>query len=44
MRTTTSALEKEAKKFRLVINVVKTKVMTVGNGKSTGKIKLDQRK
>jgi len=31
MQTTTSALEEEAKKFKLVINVTKTKVMTVDN-------------
>jgi len=40
MQTTTSALEEEAKKFELVINVAKTKVMTVGNWKLTGKIKI----
>jgi len=37
----TSALEEEAKKFGLVINVAKTKIMTVGNWKTTGKKKLD---
>jgi len=31
MQTMTSALEEEAKKFALVINVAKTKIMTVGN-------------
>jgi len=40
MQTTTSALKEKAKKFGLVINVAKTKVMTVGIWKSTGKIKV----
>jgi len=40
MQTLTPALEEEAKKFELVINGAKTKVMTVGNWKSTGKIKV----
>jgi len=31
MQTMTSALEEEAKKFGLVNNVAKTKIMTVGN-------------
>jgi len=31
----------EAKQFGLVINVAKTKIMTVGNWKTTGKKKLD---
>jgi len=40
MHTTTSALEEAAKKSGLVNNVAETKVMTVGNWKSTGKIKI----
>jgi len=38
MHTTTSALEEETKKFGLVNYVAKTKIMTMGNWKSTGKI------
>jgi len=40
MQTMTSALEEEAKKFGLFINVAKTKIMTVGNWKTTGTIKV----
>jgi hypothetical protein len=40
MQTLTSSLEEVAKKFGLVINVVKTKIMTVGNWTSTVKIKV----
>jgi len=40
MQTMTSALEEEAKKFGLGIYVAKTKIMTVGNWKTTGKIKV----
>jgi len=41
MQTTTSAPEEgQAKKLELVINVAKTKVMTVCNWKSIGKIKV----
>jgi len=36
----TSALEEDAKKFGLGINVAKTKFMTVGNWKTIGKIKV----
>jgi len=40
MQTMTSALEEEAKKFGLVINVTKTKIMTVDICKTTGKIEV----
>jgi len=40
MQTMTSVLEEEAKKFGLVINVAKTKIMTIGNWKTTGEIKV----
>jgi len=37
IQTATSALEEAAKRFELVINVAKTKVITVGIRKSKGK-------
>jgi len=43
MQTMTPVLEEEAKKFGLVINVAKTKIMTVGNWKTTGKIEVESK-
>jgi len=40
MQATTSSLEDEAKKVGLMINVPKTKVMTVGNWSTSAKIKV----
>jgi len=41
MQTMTSSLEKEAKKVGLIMNVAKTKIMTVGNWSESAKITVE---